>query len=95
MFLVGRDPQPVAEDGAATLFVVPDAERSVSRTHARIYVDRRGVTVTDLGSSNGTAIELHGIRRGVAPGRPAPIPHRGHLLVGDQVLTVLETVDRS
>jgi hypothetical protein len=91
-FLIGRDPQPGAADRGATLLVVPDPERTVSRTHARIDVNHRGVTITDLDSSNGTTIELHGIRRDVTPGQPTPIPRDARLLVRDQVLVVLEAL---
>ncbi|MCA5895064.1 RDD family protein [Isoptericola sp. NEAU-Y5] len=53
--LVGRNPQ---QDGAApaTLLSVPDATRSVSKTHLELVPTPEGLQARDLGSTNGSAV---------------------------------------
>jgi pSer/pThr/pTyr-binding forkhead associated (FHA) protein len=60
---MGRNPR--AEfDGDERLGMVklPSPDGDISRTHLKITLDGRRVLVTDLGSTNGTLVEL--------PGRP-------------------------
>lgn len=62
---LGRDPQ--ASPAAAVLAL----HDNVSRRHAEIRVDTAGdVTITDLGSLNGTYLD----GRRLPPGQPTPLP---------------------
>jgi FHA domain len=54
-YLVGRDPDELVEDGAEPL-AIDDLDRTVSRAHASIGLDGWDVTVTDLGSTNGSFV---------------------------------------
>lgn len=56
-------------------------DRYVSARHARVDVHEDAVTVTDLGSSNGTFVKIDG---------PVPITAGDQLLVGSQLLRVEE-----
>jgi len=49
--LLGRNPS-----GERALLAVPDPTRSVSKTHALLEPDPAGLWLTDLGSTNGTAL---------------------------------------
>lgn len=53
--VVGRRPQPF---GGATVVVIPDITRTLSKTHARLTHDGTSWIVEDLGSTNGLAL-LH------------------------------------
>ncbi|MFF3569720.1 FHA domain-containing protein [Nocardia jiangxiensis] len=52
----------------------------VSRSHARIHVDRDVLTVTDLGSTNGTSI--NGVDDLIPPGTPVPLHSGDRIHVG-------------
>lgn len=52
----------------------------VSRSHARIHIDRDVLTVTDLGSTNGTS--LNGIDDLIPPGTPVPLHSGDRIHVG-------------
>ncbi|MQY19244.1 FHA domain-containing protein [Nocardia macrotermitis] len=52
----------------------------VSRSHARIHVDRDVLTVTDLGSTNGTS--LNGVDDLIPPGTPVPLRSGDRIHVG-------------
>lgn len=60
----------------------------VSRQHARLSVANGTVTVTDLGSSNGTFVD--GVRVEGSMG----VPHRAEIRMGDTVLVVVRSDDR-
>ncbi|WP_113700837.1 FHA domain-containing serine/threonine-protein kinase, partial [Nonomuraea lactucae] len=57
-YVLGRKPEiaPEVEAGRATGVRVEDQEQSISRRHARIDLKDWDVLVTDLGSTNGTAV---------------------------------------
>jgi len=74
--------------------VVPDIdltpcqayEQGVSRLHATIHVDEKGrVTITDVGSSNGTRV--NGIK--ILPNTPHPLQHGDMVALGKLVFQVL------
>lgn len=59
VMLVGRNPAPrVGEPAPERLLTVPDAGRSVSKTHLAVGVDAAGVWVRDRHSTNGTVVTL-------------------------------------
>ncbi|MBX9244634.1 FHA domain-containing protein [Actinotalea ferrariae] len=94
-FLIGRNPQPRPGELVDVVFAVGDPQRLMSKTHARIDVDTDGaVTVTDRDSTNGTTIELHGIRREAIPGRALHVPAGAAVVVGDRHLRVVPEVPR-
>jgi uncharacterized RDD family membrane protein YckC len=74
--LLGRDPAASGDDPAdAALLPLVDASMGLSKTHAAVMVDARGVHVTDRWSSNGTAVvRSDGGARGLEPGVQTPVP---------------------
>lgn len=73
--LLGRDPATGADDPADTaLLPLVDASMGLSKTHAAVTVDERGVRVTDRWSSNGTSV-VHpdGGTRQLEPGVPTAV----------------------
>lgn len=87
--VLGRN--PVASPGAQAL-LIPDATRTLSKTHARLDRDGSGWTLTDLGSTNGVRVLAHdGSAATPAPGVPTPV--QGRILLGDVgMLIVLEGI---
>lgn len=84
--VIGRN--PAAADGAGQL-VLKDSTRSVSKTHLRIDDSGEDITVTDLGSTNGSAI-LHedGSREALVPDAVTILPPGAQLTLGDRTLSV-------
>ncbi|CAI9401627.1 RDD family protein [Aestuariimicrobium sp. T2.26MG-19.2B] len=69
--VIGRRPSQPTDGPTATLVEVGEGGQAVSKTHLAVGVDARGVYVTDLGSTNGTALvngsgELDPCQPGVA-----------------------------
>ncbi|MCW2546268.1 MAG: tyrosine protein kinase, partial [Mycobacterium sp.] len=89
--LLGREPQnaPEVADGSLSALALPDADRAVSRVHARICVDDAGVTIEDLGSANGTALAAPETSEWVAlrPGEPLTLLPGARIRIGEQELT--------
>jgi pSer/pThr/pTyr-binding forkhead associated (FHA) protein len=73
--VMGRNPH--AEfDGDELLHTVklPSPDGDISRTHLKVTLDGRRVLVTDLGSTNGTLVELPGCPpERLRPNEPFPI----------------------
>lgn len=70
--LLGRAPRAVA---VGLRIVVPDPECGVSRTHARLVLQRGLLTVEDLGSANGTfLVDEDGVETRCPPGEAVPVP---------------------
>ncbi|AXK45599.1 RDD family protein [Brachybacterium saurashtrense] len=84
--VVGRNPS--AGEGEV-LFVMRDETRSVSKTHLRVDGTGDDITVTDLGSTNGSAIQREdGTRESLVPDTPTVLPEGARLSVGDRTLSV-------
>lgn len=81
--------QPVATLGRAPSCEVVVDDDSVSDRHARLAYENGAWTVTDLGSTNGTAVD--GAR--LAPGVPAPLPYGATLRLGGVKLAFAEVED--
>ncbi len=66
--VLGRDPAQNHPAGRAV--PVADQTRSVSKTHLALTPTEGGIEVTDLGSTNGTAVVHDGAERTLEPGIP-------------------------
>jgi len=87
--LVGRHPQ---QDGGApaTLLKLDDPTRSVSKTHLELLPAGDGLRVTDLGSTNGSAvIAPGGAVQELAAGRPVTVTAGWVVQAGARRLTVV------
>jgi hypothetical protein len=87
--LVGRNPQQ--DDGpAATLLRIADETRSVSKTHLELVPGPGGLRVTDLGSTNGSAvIAPDGTVRELSAGSPATVTAGWVVQAGARRMTVI------
>jgi uncharacterized RDD family membrane protein YckC len=84
--VVGRNPEAADHE---TALVLRDQTRSVSKTHLRLTPTFDGVTVTDLGSTNGSAIVgRDGTRVPLTANEPVELPAGARVAVGDRTLTV-------
>ena len=84
--VIGRNP---AAPGEEVLFVMKDDTRSVSKTHLRIDGTGDDITVTDLGSTNGsTILREDGSRENLVPNSPTVLPTGAQLTLGDRTLSV-------
>lgn len=66
--VLGRDPAPPASAPAAQIIPLDDSGKTVSKTHALLEPEGRGIRVTELHSTNGVAISSDGVRTVLAPG---------------------------
>jgi len=77
-YVIGREPQhdPDVLSGTARAMKIEDAEGVVSRKHLRVGVAGTAVSVIDLGSSNGTFVQLPDDPQKfqLVVGQPATIP---------------------
>ncbi|HEY9291571.1 MAG TPA: RDD family protein [Microlunatus sp.] len=81
LILVGRNPHPRPGEEDAQLIKVMDDARTVSKTHLAINVDSRGISITDRGSTNGTAVtDPEGVYELLVPEVPMRIHAEGYLL---------------
>lgn len=85
--LIGREPGTPTAPGMQ-VFEWTDLSRTLSKTHLRLDWDGRVVWATDLGSTNGTAIEVDGQLRRLPAGERVPLPPRCRLHLGDRFVTV-------
>jgi hypothetical protein len=76
-YILGREPQndPDVVSGSARPLRIADADGIVSRRHIRVALADWDVLLIDLGSANGTTIELPGDPNGqaLAPHQPVVI----------------------
>ncbi|KQW08051.1 hypothetical protein ASC66_03645 [Leifsonia sp. Root4] len=92
--LIGRNPSNAVGSIQHELLALPDLSRTLSKTHALIEWAGGEIWVTDLGSTNGTA--LLGTAETEAPGEalPAgirtPVPERWTLALGDRSLSFVK-----
>ncbi len=73
--VIGRDPD----------CDLPLINERISRRHARLLVDRGGVRIEDIGSTNGIKVGAHKLERG----RPEPLPVGDGIRLGPYTLIVL------
>jgi len=79
--LVGRDPT-VPLDPRHALIAIPDFTRTISKVHMLVEIASEGLSITDLGSSNGTYVE--GSDAPLIPHQPKIVPWGSTLLLGDR-----------
>lgn len=84
--VIGRN--PVRREGAPEVLQVPDLSRTMSKSHAVLEPDAPRLWVTDLGSTNGTALLAAGHRRSLAPGVRTAVGTGEVLELGDRLLTL-------
>jgi FHA domain len=96
-YVIGREPQhdPDVVAGAARPLKIEDAEGVVSRKHLRVAVRDGDVRLIDLGSSNGTFVQLPDDPQQLRllAGQPATIPPGTLVMIGRRSLRY--EVDRS
>ncbi|MFH8251284.1 FHA domain-containing protein [Microbacterium sp. B2969] len=85
--VLGRNPSAPA-DAPADEYRWADLSRTLSKSHARLEWDGRLVWVTDLGSTNGTALRTGGAAQPFLAFQRTPIPPGAILELGDRVVTV-------
>lgn len=86
--VIGREPVP-SGDPAEHLVTVPDATRSLSRTHLRAGVDGSGVWIEDAFSANGTSCRTpDGRLVELTRGHRLHVPLGTVVLLGDRSFTL-------
>lgn len=88
--IVGRKPSNERFPGA-TLAAVPDTTRTMSKTHARFFLQEGVPMVDDLGSTNGIALFPGGNTQGamaVEPGSPAEVRSGDVVQLGEYEISV-------
>lgn len=99
--LVGRNPANGAGGVQHELLALPDLSRTLSKTHALIEWEERTVWVTDLGSTNGTALvdttDIGAVlddpflaRTEVPVGVRTAVPHTSSIALGDRYLSWMQ-----
>lgn len=83
--LIGRDPT-VPLDPRHSLVAIPDLTRTISKVHMLVQIGTDGLSVTDLGSSNGTYVE--GADAPLIPHLATVVPWGAALLLGDRRVTL-------
>ena len=85
-YVIGREPSldSSVADGSARPLRLTDSEGLVSRIHARVELDGWQVYISDLGSANGTYVQLPGETDGklLAPRVRTPLVAGAHVRVG-------------
>jgi hypothetical protein len=84
--VVGRNPTVDARGDQR--FSWPDLSRTLSKTHARLEWDGESVWITDLGSANGTTLEIGVERATLDPFVPTRMRADAVLWLGDRSLTI-------
>ena len=88
---IGRAPRSPDDDAEAQLVAVPDPERSLSRTHARFGLVGGDLWLEDLGSANGTTVQMaDGRQAHLTPHQRVALPVGTVLLLGTRRVTVTE-----
>ncbi|WP_195210424.1 FHA domain-containing protein [Actinomarinicola tropica] len=83
--VLGRDP---SSSGPARSQVVPGDATTVSKSHLLVVVDAEGITLEDLGSTNGSAVLAEGGERPLDPGVPLSVRPGERVRVGAAWFTV-------
>ena len=87
--LIGRSPTQLPTLPVSTLYAWADLSRTISKTHALLEWTGTAVKVTDLGSTNGTAISSPTDSRTLLfPFQPQHVGPGGRIELGDRVVQV-------
>jgi len=87
--LLGRNPAPEPEEHYDAVLVLTDDGKTISKRHLELVVIADQLLVTDLGSGNGTIVEVYGqppVR--LTTGMPQPVPRGAVLRLGKHHITV-------
>ena len=94
--LLGRAPAERLEYAGAELMRVEDGSMTVSGTHLAVGSSSVGVWVSDLGSTNGSAVVTpHGRESALHAGKRVTVPIGGRVRLGDRIMCVQEEAWRS
>lgn len=85
--VLGRSPV-ATPDAPSPVFQWPDLSRTLSKSHARLEWDGHRAWVTDLGSTNGTALRTTAGDQPLIAHQRTPLPPTAVLALGDRLLTV-------
>lgn len=89
-WVLGRNPTPPASHPSAQPFLVPDVDKTLSKSHLVLAPVGGGVSVTDLYSTNGVSVTLpDGTSRTVGGGRTVTVPFGTTVTWGARSLQVL------
>ena len=86
----GRNPAATGEWTGALPVALPDAEKSMSKTHAGVRVTAGGSSIVDLSSTNGTVVQRPGgLEEELVPGVPVSLRPGDVVLLGKVVIQVV------
>lgn len=85
--IIGRGPFTSMPDKTRS-FEWADLSRTLSKLHVRLEWDGQVAWVTDLGATNGTALEVSGQFRRLPAQKRVALPPRAKLALGDRFLSV-------
>jgi pSer/pThr/pTyr-binding forkhead associated (FHA) protein len=87
--LLGRNPEPRPGEEDAELVKVADTSRTVSKSHLALRPDGDRLSVTDLGSTNGSTVtDYAGASQPCRPGEPVSVTEGTIVSFGDHWLEV-------
>jgi transRDD family protein len=81
--LLGRAPERSPGREGVRLVSVPSDDTTVSKTHALLEPTAEGISVTDLGSTNGTYLVDSQGSHELAPGLAETVPRGGAIYFGE------------
>jgi len=87
--LLGRNPSPEPDERYDSVLVLVDEGKTVSKRHLELVVVADQLLATDLGSGNGTVVEVPGEPRlRLTAGMPHPVPRGAVLKLGRHRIAV-------
>ncbi|WP_345063698.1 FHA domain-containing protein [Leifsonia kafniensis] len=87
--LIGRAPAQIPNLPSSTLYAWADLSRTISKTHALIEWSGTAVTVTDLGSTNGTTLAADDdVSDPLLPFHPHRVGNGAQIRIGDRAIHV-------
>lgn len=86
----GRDPRPDDDEDAVTR-VLSDPDRTISKTHAAVWIDDDALWIEDRDSTHGVIVRRGGAERRLSPRAPAPLAPGDVLVLGLREATVRST----
>lgn len=89
LVLLGRRPEGRPGEVVHHLVALPSADMSLSKTHAQVGVAPDGaLVVMDRGSTNGSVLVRHGVKRPLSGGRPTTLLEGDLVRFGDRSMRV-------
>lgn len=87
--LIGRNPEPRAQEAVGMLVPIADDSWSVSKTHAAFGFDDRGFWIVDRASRNGTSLRVGEEFVRVPTHSPTPVGEGQTVMLGERSFVVL------